>query len=185
MRAACGRWPGRAAGAPRAPAPSDDRRRRLPARAAGRSDRPAGRRAPRNRSAGRAARTGRTAVSRFGILPCGMAMPLPTAVEPSFSRCIRMSKIARSFWPVSTAARAASSCSACFLLLTLSAGMIAFGATRSVSGIDGTWESVSDARGRSLARRRTIGRVHSAVNGLPALPARGGSIQPKCPSARR
>ena len=66
-------------------------------------------------------------------------MPLPIAVEPSFSRCIRISKIARSFWPLSAAARAASSCSTCFLLLTLSAGMIAFGATRSMSGMNGTW----------------------------------------------
>ena len=62
-------------------------------------------------------------------------MPLPTAVEPSFSRCINVSKIVRSFCPVSTAARAAISCSTCFLLLTLSAGRIAFGATRSMSGI--------------------------------------------------
>jgi len=36
------------------------------------------------------------------------------------------------------AARAASSCSTCFLLLTFSAGRIAFGATRSVGGMNGT-----------------------------------------------
>src|SRR5215470_3595630 len=53
-------------------------------------------------------------------------------------RCMRISNIARSFCPVSNAARAASSCSTCFLLLTLSAGRIAFGAIRSVSGMDGT-----------------------------------------------
>ena len=34
-------------------------------------------------------------------LPCGMATPLPTPVEPSFSRCMRISKIARSPCPVS------------------------------------------------------------------------------------
>ena len=77
---------------------------------------------------------------RFAILPWGMAMPLPMAVEPSFSRCIKISKMAFSLWPESTAARAASSCSACFLLLTLSAGRIAFGATRSLSGMEVTWK---------------------------------------------
>src|SRR6266404_3322748 len=61
-----------------------------------------------------------------------MATPYPTAVVPSFSRCSSTSKIARSFCPVRLAARAASSCSACFLLLTFNAGRIASGATRSV-----------------------------------------------------
>src|SRR3954447_7023025 len=43
----------------------------------------------------------------------------------------------RSFCPVSSAALAASSCSACFLLLTFNAGRIASGATRSVIGMEG------------------------------------------------
>src|SRR5215472_6462714 len=65
-----------------------------------------------------------------------MAMPLPTPVEPSFSRCCRISRIVRSLWPQSSAALAASSCRICFLLLTFSAGMMALGATRSVSSMD-------------------------------------------------
>src|SRR5262245_10138549 len=65
-----------------------------------------------------------------------MAMPLPTPVEPSFSRCCNVSSTVRSLWPESSAALVASSCRICFLLLTFSAGMIALGATRSVSSMD-------------------------------------------------
>ena len=63
-------------------------------------------------------------------------MPLPTPVEPSFSRCISVSKMVFSFWPEICAALAASSCNACFLPLTFSAGMIASSATTSVSGME-------------------------------------------------
>ena len=112
-------------------------------------------------------------------------MPLPTAVEPSFSRCMRISKIARSLCPVSNAARAASSCSTCFLLLTLSAGRIAFGATKSVSGMSEDLESEALGLTPSLyfehdlfrkpvptfrdhdRGRRTIRSVGNCVNGHP------------------
>src|SRR5262249_31836764 len=62
-------------------------------------------------------------------------MPLPTPVEPSFSRCCKISKTACSFCPERTAAFAASSCRSCFLLPTFSAGRMASGAIRSVSSM--------------------------------------------------
>ena len=44
----------------------------------------------------RAARTGRRCGRGLASLPCGMAMPPPTPVEPSFSRWSSVSKISRS-----------------------------------------------------------------------------------------
>lgn len=76
-----------------------------------------------SKSIGRSSRANRPKIfSSLGSLPCGMATPYPTAVVPSFSRCNSTSKTARSFCPVSSAALAASSCKACFLLLTFNAG---------------------------------------------------------------
>ena len=151
----------RATAARRAPAPSDDRRRRLPG-ASSRKIRSTGWPSSDSKSIGRSSRANRpTSFSSFGSLPCGIAMPLPTPVLPSFSRCISVSKISRSFCPVSLAARAESSWIACFLPFTLSAGIIAFGATRSVSGMQpvrGEW------RGLLMGRRRFIGAAHR-VNG--------------------
>src|SRR5262245_63651910 len=95
-----------------------------------------------------------------------MAIPLPTPVEPSFSRCIRISKIVRSLWPDSSAALAASSCKACFLPLTFSAGMIALGATRSLSGMECFQNPGTQARARQ--RRRTIRADSRVVNGSKA-----------------
>src|SRR5206468_7873911 len=100
--------------------------------------------------------------------PCGMAIPLPTPVEPSFSRCIRISKILRSLWPDSSAALAASSCKACFLPLTFSAGMIALGATRSLSGMECFQNPGTQARARLTKRRRTIRADSRVVNGSKA-----------------
>src|SRR5258708_4895509 len=54
-----------------------------------------------------------------GILPCGMAMPIPTPVVPRRSRSLNTSKMRRSGWPVTAAALRASSCRACFLPVTL------------------------------------------------------------------
>src|SRR5258708_150101 len=68
-----------------------------------------------------------------GILPCGMAMPIPTPVVPRRSRSLNTSKMRRSGWPVTAAALRASSCRACFLPVTLK-----FATTRSggiISGI--------------------------------------------------
>jgi hypothetical protein len=51
-------------------------------------------------------------VMRFtpASLPCGMAMPLPTPVEPRRSRCRIVSNTSRSGRPVIAAAFSASSC---------------------------------------------------------------------------
>ena len=68
----------------------------------------------------------------FAGIPGGGGAPAGIAAQ---SGCSRISKIVRSFWPQSWAALAASSCNACFLPLTFSAGMIASSATTLVSGI--------------------------------------------------
>ena len=131
-RAASSRHPGHATAARSARAPSGDRRRRLPAPAAGTRDRPAGRPSPRNRSGAPAGRTGRTSFRAWEACRAGWRR----RSRPRWCRASRAAAGPRksrvSFCPVRVAARAASSCSACFLLLTFNAGRIASGATRSV-----------------------------------------------------
>src|SRR5690606_18115622 len=68
-------------------------------------------------------------------LPCGMAMPWPTPVEPSRSRCRMTSKISLSDTPVSLAALAANSCNSCFLEFTLRAGITASCCSKSAKAI--------------------------------------------------
>src|ERR1700743_90413 len=63
--------------------------------------------------------------------PCGMAMPCPTPVVPRRSRSTRVSNTLRSGWRTSGAARAASSCSSCFLPCTFSVARTAVGWSRS------------------------------------------------------
>src|SRR6202158_2214614 len=65
-RAASWRRPDRAIAGRSRPAPSNGRRPRLPAPAAGTPDRPAGRPSPRNRSGARGGQNGRRAFSVFG-----------------------------------------------------------------------------------------------------------------------
>src|SRR4051812_20589368 len=61
-----------------------------------------------------------------------MAMPWPTPVVPSRSRSSSTSKMARSCWPVNSAAFRASSCRACFLLPALRFGRMLSGVIRSI-----------------------------------------------------
>src|SRR6478735_8345627 len=106
-----------------------------------------------------------------------MATPLPTPVEPSFSRCSRISRMARSLWPVSVAAFAAISCNACFFPLTFKAGMIAFGATRSGGGME-------PVRKQMQERGWMEGRAYRDPTSLrqwprfSALGRRGGRVDP-------
>ena len=119
----------RAGGARRGRALSGDRRRPARAPAAGRSDRPAARRSPRNRSASRASRTAREPRRGAGSLPCGMAMPVADAggAEALALEQHLEDLASRRNLPVSSAARLASSCSACFLLVTRKLAIDAFG----------------------------------------------------------
>jgi hypothetical protein len=76
---------------------------------------------------------------------------IPTPVEPSFSRCCKISRMVRSLWPESSAALAVSSCRSCFLLLTFSAGMMALDATRSVSNMD-LFQKTGSSAGAAVAK---------------------------------
>ena len=129
-------------------APSDGRRRRFPAPRAGKSSRRGARRALRNRSAAPVARKCRICGSHLASLPCGMAMPSPTPVDPRRSRWRSESKISRADSPDTRAARSLISCNACFLPLTRRDGMIASGVRRSVRGI-------SNSKVRTCRRGRT------------------------------
>ena len=105
-----------------------------------------------------------------------MAMPRPTPVEPSRSRCNSVSKMVRAATPVRTAALWATSCRACFLLFALRDGYTASGAMRS-------------ARSMSVSRLRTIQRLPAHPSSCSfcacrsaALPNRAPASPPPAPS---